>query len=111
MHMSVSCVFSYRKFEILQIVVDNPTEMTKTIAKAVGDADVYAVVSAGWSGRASKASEDINTGEVIDQKQFFTDKMFHVKSVPHHWLFPKIDAAVHHGGAGTTGASLRGISE
>jgi hypothetical protein len=24
------------------------------------------------------------------------------------WLFPKIDAALHHGGAGTTGASLRG---
>lgn len=24
------------------------------------------------------------------------------------WLFPQIDAAVHHGGAGTTGASLRG---
>jgi sterol 3beta-glucosyltransferase len=29
----------------------------------------------------------------------------------HHnisWLFPQIDAALHHGGAGTTGASLRG---
>jgi UDP:flavonoid glycosyltransferase YjiC (YdhE family) len=27
--------------------------------------------------------------------------------VPHGWLFPKINAALHHGGAGTTGASLR----
>ncbi|ORY54999.1 hypothetical protein BCR35DRAFT_319588 [Leucosporidium creatinivorum] len=27
--------------------------------------------------------------------------------IPHDWLFPRIDAAVHHGGAGTTGASLR----
>ena len=27
--------------------------------------------------------------------------------VPHDWLFPRIDAALHHGGAGTTGASLR----
>jgi len=26
------------------------------------------------------------------------------------WLFPQIDAALHHGGAGTTGASLRGKS-
>lgn len=26
------------------------------------------------------------------------------------WLFPQIDAALHHGGAGTTGASLRGES-
>ena len=27
---------------------------------------------------------------------------------PLSWLFPRIDAALHHGGAGTTGASLRG---
>ena len=24
------------------------------------------------------------------------------------WLFPQVDAVLHHGGAGTTGASLRG---
>lgn len=36
------------------------------------------------------------------------DCIFNVKSVPHDWLFPRIDAACHHGGAGTTGASLRG---
>lgn len=28
-------------------------------------------------------------------------------NVPHDWLFPRIDVAMHHGGAGTTGASLR----
>ena len=27
--------------------------------------------------------------------------------IPHDWLFARIDAACHHGGAGTTGASLR----
>jgi hypothetical protein len=26
------------------------------------------------------------------------------------WLFPQLDAALHHGGAGTTGASLRGTA-
>lgn len=30
-----------------------------------------------------------------------------VESVPHDWLFPKVAAVVHHGGAGTTGAGLR----
>jgi UDP:flavonoid glycosyltransferase YjiC (YdhE family) len=30
-----------------------------------------------------------------------------VDDVPHHWLFPKVAAVVHHGGAGTTGAGLR----
>ena len=30
-----------------------------------------------------------------------------VESVPHSWLFPQMAAIVHHGGAGTTAASLR----
>ena len=30
-----------------------------------------------------------------------------VNSVPHAWLFPKMSAVVHHGGAGTTAAGLR----
>jgi hypothetical protein len=36
------------------------------------------------------------------------ESMFYVDSVPHEWLFPRIDAALHHGGAGTTAASIRG---
>jgi len=30
-----------------------------------------------------------------------------VGSVSHRWLFPRVSAVVHHGGAGTTGAGLR----
>jgi UDP:flavonoid glycosyltransferase YjiC (YdhE family) len=30
-----------------------------------------------------------------------------VDNVPHSWLFPRMAAVVHHGGAGTTGAGLR----
>ena len=30
-----------------------------------------------------------------------------VADVPHEWLFPRMRAVVHHGGAGTTGAALR----
>ena len=33
--------------------------------------------------------------------------VFQIRSAPHDWLFKQVDAAVHHGGAGTTGASLR----
>jgi sterol 3beta-glucosyltransferase len=29
-----------------------------------------------------------------------------VESVPHRWLFPRVAAVVHHGGAGTTAAGL-----
>ena len=34
-------------------------------------------------------------------------EIIQIKSAPHDWLFQQIDAAAHHGGAGTTGASLR----
>lgn len=33
--------------------------------------------------------------------------VFMAESVPHDWLFPKVSAVVHHGGAGTTAAGLR----
>jgi UDP:flavonoid glycosyltransferase YjiC (YdhE family) len=35
------------------------------------------------------------------------DDVFLLSSVPHDWLFPKMAAIVHHGGAGTTAATLR----
>jgi sterol 3beta-glucosyltransferase len=33
--------------------------------------------------------------------------MLAIAGVPHHWLFERVAAVVHHGGAGTTGAGLR----
>lgn len=35
------------------------------------------------------------------------DTVFPVDSIPHSWLFPRVAAVVHHGGAGTTAAGLR----
>ncbi|WP_053722170.1 nucleotide disphospho-sugar-binding domain-containing protein [Saccharothrix sp. NRRL B-16348] len=29
-----------------------------------------------------------------------------IDQVPHRWLFPRLGAVVHHGGAGTTAAAL-----
>jgi sterol 3beta-glucosyltransferase len=37
----------------------------------------------------------------------FPPECFLLDKVPHDWLFLRIDAALHHGGAGTTGASLK----
>jgi len=34
------------------------------------------------------------------------DTVFCVKDVPHYWLFPKMGAVIHHGGAGTTMSGL-----
>jgi sterol 3beta-glucosyltransferase len=46
-----------------------------------------------WGG-----SEDLNK---------YKDFIFCIDSVPHDWLFPKMKAVVHHGGAGTCGEGFR----
>jgi len=35
------------------------------------------------------------------------DDVFVLDAAPHDWLFPRMAAVVHHGGAGTTGAGMR----
>lgn len=82
------------------IVVDDPAALTKTVVDSVLKADVRCILSKGWSDRLEKKVD--TTPEVP-----LPPEILLIKSAPHDWLFAKIDAAVHHGGAGTTGASLR----
>jgi len=82
------------------IVVANSAALTKTVVDSVMKAGVRCILSKGWSDRLEK--KDANEIEVP-----LPADIFPVKQVPHDWLFTQIDAAVHHGGAGTTGASLR----
>ncbi|CAG8582655.1 10161_t:CDS:10, partial [Acaulospora colombiana] len=82
------------------IVVDNPKELTRTIVNSVVKSGVAAILSKGWSDRLQLKSED-------DAEVSYPSCIYQLKSVPHDWLFPRIDAVVHHGGAGTTAAGLR----
>ncbi|KAI9787771.1 MAG: Sterol 3-beta-glucosyltransferase [Geoglossum umbratile] len=82
------------------IVVSDPAALTKTIIDSVLTADVRCILSKGWSDRLS--NKDASTPEVP-----LPPEILQIKSAPHDWLFGQIDAAAHHGGAGTTGASLR----
>jgi sterol 3beta-glucosyltransferase len=43
----------------------------------------------------------------IGKERTLPEHVFSAESVPHSWLFPRMAAVVHHGGAGTTGAGLR----
>jgi sterol 3beta-glucosyltransferase len=61
------------------------------VEEAVRRAGCRAVVAAGWGGLKPQASE----------------RLFAIDAVPHDWLFPRVAAVVHHGGAGTTAAALR----
>lgn len=100
------------------ITVPHPHRVTASIVKAVLQSssskfplntliqrnylfqgDVRAIITKGWSSRMQASEKD--PPPEIPPECFLMDK------VPHDWLFPRIDAALHHGGAGTTGASLR----
>lgn len=82
------------------IVVPDSAAMTRTIIDSVLKADVRCILSKGWSDRLDKKPTDH-----VDPP--LPDEILQIKSAPHDWLFKQIDAAAHHGGAGTTGASLR----
>ncbi|KAJ5661303.1 uncharacterized protein N7484_000675 [Penicillium longicatenatum] len=82
------------------IVVSDPAALTRTVIESVQKAGVRCILSKGWSDRLgdpSSAKVEIPLPSDILQ----------IQSAPHDWLFSQIDAAAHHGGAGTTGASLR----
>jgi sterol 3beta-glucosyltransferase len=69
-----------------------PDVTTKLVVRALARAGRRGVLVAGGSGLA--------TGRL-------SDDVLSLNFVPHSWLLPKMSAAVHHGGAGVTGAALR----
>lgn len=82
------------------IIVPDPGETTRTIVDAVLKSNVRAIICKGWSGR----HKEDDSGSLLDQ---YPGTIYHCESVPHEWLFSRIQAVVHHGGAGTTAAGLR----
>jgi sterol 3beta-glucosyltransferase len=82
------------------IVVSDSAALTKTIVRSVEKADVRCILSKGWSDRLDKKGSDVPEVQLPDD-------ILLIRSAPHDWLFQQVDAVAHHGGAGTTGASLR----
>ncbi|MFN4015019.1 MAG: glycosyltransferase [Reyranella sp.] len=70
----------------------DPEKSTRLILEALARTGRRGVLARGWGGFRTEALPD--WVHVID-------------SAPHSWLFPRMDAVVHHGGAGTTAAALR----
>ncbi|KAI0823047.1 hypothetical protein BC628DRAFT_1417911 [Trametes gibbosa] len=84
------------------IVVPDPKAMTRCVIDAIVESGVYAILSKGWSDRLVK-----NAPAQTEPEEPLPKQIYPISSIPHDWLFKQIDAACHHGGAGTTGASLR----
>jgi len=74
------------------MVGSDPGKTVEKVLEAVRLAKVRAILATGWGGMQHAA---------------LPTEVFPVESVPHDWLFPRVSAAVHHGGAGTTAATLR----
>jgi UDP:flavonoid glycosyltransferase YjiC (YdhE family) len=65
---------------------------TQLALRALDLSGQRAVLLTGWGGMT---------------RQSAPSNVYFVENVPHDWLFPRMAAVVHHGGAGTTGAGLR----
>jgi UDP:flavonoid glycosyltransferase YjiC (YdhE family) len=70
----------------------NPEATTNLILEALARTQQRGIILSGWSG--------LRTADL-------PDSVLMVDSVPFSWLFPRVAAVVHHGGAGTTAAGLR----
>jgi len=70
----------------------DPVAVTRLVVRALEDAGLRGLLHAGWGGMAPVEG---------------SDRVLAIHSVPHEWLFGRVAAVVHHGGAGTTGAALR----
>ncbi|AKG21509.1 glycosyltransferase [Calothrix sp. 336/3] len=70
----------------------NPQETTALVLEALEQTQQRAILLSGWGGLGTKN---------------LPNTVFPIDSIPHSWLFPRVAAVVHHGGAGTTSAGLR----
>jgi sterol 3beta-glucosyltransferase len=70
----------------------NPEETANLVLSALSETKQRAIMLSGWNGL---------------RKNDLPSSVFMVDSVPFSWLFPKMAAVVHHGGAGTTHYGVR----
>jgi UDP:flavonoid glycosyltransferase YjiC (YdhE family) len=69
-----------------------PEETADLILAALARTRQRAIILAGWGGLRRVAAPD---------------SVFMLDAAPFSWLFPRVAAVVHHGGAGATAAGLR----
>ncbi len=74
------------------MIAESPETTTKIVIDALQRSGQRGIIASGWGGlRPADLPSNI----------------FLLKEAPHEWLFPRMSAVVHHGGAGTVAAGLR----
>jgi len=69
-----------------------PEETAEIVISALRKSNQRAILLSGWDGL---------------KRSDLPDTIIMIDSIPHSWLFPRVAAVVHHGGAGTTSAGFR----
>lgn len=70
----------------------DPEKATCLVLEAVARSGQRAILLSGWGGLTAKERPTT---------------IFQSDNLPHAWLYPRVRAVVHHGGAGTTAAAFR----
>ncbi len=70
----------------------SPGRLAKAVIEALTRSGMRGIIATGWGGL--KPAD-------------LPDTIHKIESAPHDWLFPRMAAIVHHGGAGTTAAAIR----
>jgi sterol 3beta-glucosyltransferase len=73
----------------------NPEVLARIVVDALAESEQRGVLVTGWGGMRP---------ELLSEH---AERIFVAGAVPHSWLFPRVAAVVHHGGAGTTAEGLR----
>lgn len=73
----------------------HPQQLKQMISDTIRTLGCRAVVLRGWANLDG------------EEQQVGSENIFWLDEAPHDWLFPRMKAIVHHGGAGTTAAALR----
>jgi sterol 3beta-glucosyltransferase len=74
------------------MIAESPEVTTRTVIEAFQRSGQRGVIASGWGGL---------------RPSDLPDSIYLLKEAPHEWLFPRMSAVVHHGGAGTAAAGLR----
>lgn len=71
----------------------NPKEKTQMIVDVLKKHHISAIINTSWGG--------------LEELDEYPNHIHFVSNIPYDWIFPKMYAAIHHGGSGTTHTALK----
>ena len=90
------------------MIAGSPLHMVDLVCRTLMAVGRRGVVLGGWAELRAELLDSSTAPDASELRAFARSQIHFIEqSAPHEWLFPQMDAIVHHGGAGTTGSALR----